>query len=114
MVKVAGDFATENATTGPKVAPGVYQVQLSVGEQTVTEHFTVRADPRVDVGAEELQAQFELGMQIRDKIEQVHEAVNQLRHVRRQVAEWGDERRKQRIGTDWRSRCQIAGSHDRC
>jgi photosystem II stability/assembly factor-like uncharacterized protein len=92
-VKVPGELTTEKATTGPKAAPGYYQAQLTLGDpaqggQTVTECFTLQADPRVTAGAEDLQRQFELGMAIRDKVDQIHAAVNRLRKVRGQVAAW--------------------------
>ena len=87
--KVPGDLTTEKAVTGPKAAPGFYQVRLTLGDQSALECFTLRADPRVAATAADLQAQFALGLQIRDKITQVQEAINQLRRIRQQVMEWG-------------------------
>jgi photosystem II stability/assembly factor-like uncharacterized protein len=87
-VKVPGDVTTEKAVTGPRAAPGNYQVRLQAGEQTATEDFTVRADPRVRATEADFQAQFALGLQIRDKIEQTHAAINRLRRIRQQVTAW--------------------------
>jgi len=43
------------------VAPGTYQVQLKVGDQTYSQSFELVKDPRVAATAEDLQMQFDLG-----------------------------------------------------
>jgi hypothetical protein len=86
--KVPGDLTTEKSTTGPRAAPGDYQVQIKLGERTLTECFRLAADPRVSATTEDLQKQFALGLAIRDKVDQVHTAINRLRKVREQVAAW--------------------------
>ena len=35
--------------TGPAAAPGNYQVELKVGDQTLTEIFEIQKDPRVQL-----------------------------------------------------------------
>src|SRR5262249_39698346 len=42
----------------PRAIPGEYQVQLTVGDASVTERFRLLADPRLSVSADELRAQF--------------------------------------------------------
>jgi photosystem II stability/assembly factor-like uncharacterized protein len=86
--KVAGDFATERALAGPLVPPGTYRVRLTVDGRRFEEPFEIRKDPRVRANAEDLDAQFELLLQIRDKLSAAHAAVNQIRAIRRQVDEW--------------------------
>ena len=86
--KIAGDPTTEKARTGPRAAPGRYQVELSVGDQRWRSQFELIIDPRLDVSQDDLDAQFELGLQIRDKVNEVHEAAARLRWVRVQIAEW--------------------------
>jgi photosystem II stability/assembly factor-like uncharacterized protein len=88
-----GDASSENTLSGPVASPGAYRVQLKVGDQTYTESFELRKDPRVEAGQDDFQAQFELLTKIRDKASEVNEALNAVRSVRQQVEEW--ERRSQ-------------------
>jgi len=79
---------TEKTVTGPLAAPGTYQVRLEADGQSYSQSFELRLDPRVTASAEDLQAQFDLWSQIRDKLSETHEAVNQLRRVKEQVSAW--------------------------
>ncbi|MBA2454783.1 MAG: glycosyl hydrolase, partial [Chloroflexia bacterium] len=85
--------AMMEAGLSPRAAPGTYQVQLTVNGNTQTQSFNVLKDPRIDVSESDLEAQFNLKSQIRDKVSEVNEAVNQLRSIRKQVEEW-EERTK--------------------
>jgi len=73
---------------GPRAAPGDYQVQLTVGDQSVTERFRLLQDPRLPVSARDLRAQFELKLAIRDRTSETNTAINQLRRLRQQVEDW--------------------------
>lgn len=86
--KLPGDKPTEELLAGPIAAPGTYQVKLQVGEQSLTQSFELRPDPRVKAKTEDLQAQFELWMKIRDRLSATHSAVKQIRRVRSQIEEW--------------------------
>ena len=76
------------STIGPVVVPGRYKVQLEVGGHVQTEEFEVRKDPRISTTQEDFQAQFDLLMQIRDKLSAVHDAVLRSRDLRSQVEAW--------------------------
>lgn len=80
-------------TLTPRALPGDYQVRITAGETTVTQHFTVLPDPRLPVTAEDLKAQFDLKSGIRDQLDEVHKTINQLRRLRKQVESW-EERAK--------------------
>jgi len=86
--KVDGYVASEGAMSGPTVAPGSYQVRLTVGDQSLVETFEVRADPRVSATQADLEAQFALNLKIRDKLSETHDAINMLRNVRSQIDSW--------------------------
>ena len=73
-------------TDGPVAVPGAYQARLTVGGTTVTEPFEVRKDPRVEATVADFQKQFDLQMQIRDKLTEAHDAIKRLRAVRDQLA----------------------------
>ncbi len=86
--KVDGYVASEAVMAGPVAAPGTYQVQLTIGDQTFTEVFEIRKDPRVPATDEDLDAQFELHLKIRDKLSEAHNAINTLRNIRLQAEDW--------------------------
>jgi hypothetical protein len=82
------------ANVAPKVVPGAYQVRLTVGDQSFTQPFRVLVDPRLAVTEADLRAQFELKAAIRDRVVEVHEALNQIQQVREQTVHW-EERLKE-------------------
>jgi photosystem II stability/assembly factor-like uncharacterized protein len=87
-VKIEGYKDSEDFLTGPLAPPGTYQVQLKVGEQTYSAQFQIDKEPGVPSSQEELQAQFELLLAIRDKVSEVHNTIKTIRDIRRQVEEW--------------------------
>jgi hypothetical protein len=71
---------------GPRVAPGTYTVRLTVAGQTLTEKAEVRPHPALSVAPEGLGKQARLLAQIRDRLEESHRTVRQIRDVKQQVA----------------------------
>ena len=103
--KVLGNKLAGDANQGPLVVPGEYEARLlltdSAGETTtLAETFAVKNDPRVDVSSEALEEQLSALIGIRDHISRAHEAVNQIRSIKRQLDHWrnrsdlGDEGRE--------------------
>ena len=73
---------------GPLVLPGRYQLRVTAGGTTETRPLEVRADPNLkNVTAADLQAQFELARQIRDRVSAANDAVLRIRRLRSQTAE---------------------------
>jgi photosystem II stability/assembly factor-like uncharacterized protein len=72
-------------TAGPRAVPGSYQVRLTVGEQTYTQPFQLLKDPRLEVTQEDLQAQFDFLVRIRDRVSEANDAVVQIRDIRGQI-----------------------------
>ncbi len=85
---VPGAIFWAGSVDGPIAPPGHYQVRLTVGETTQTVPFEIRKDPRVAATQEELDAQFDLLLKIRDQLTRAHNGINQLRDVRSQVESW--------------------------
>jgi hypothetical protein len=75
-------------TKGPIVPPGDYQVQLTVGDLTLTESFDIIKDQRVAASDKDLQEQFDLWKQIYDRQSELHETINRLRDLRQQLKGW--------------------------
>ncbi len=72
-------------TRGPKMPPGMYQVKLTVDGKTSTQNFEIKADPRLTTMPADYAKQLELGLKIRDKLTETHNAIIQIRDVRKQV-----------------------------
>ena len=79
MILWAGNVA------GPKVSPGRYQVKLTVDGAALTKDFEVKADPRLTTTPADYAKQLEFGLKIRDKLTETHNAILQIRDVRKQV-----------------------------
>ena len=86
--RVPEDKSTEDSLVGPLASPGTYQVTLQVGDDSQTQTFHIVKDPRVGASQEDLDAQFQFLIQIRDKVSETHDGINQLRRVRQQVGQW--------------------------
>ena len=67
---------------GPRVAPGRYQVRLSVDGAVETANFEVLPDPRSSASAADLQAQFDFLLSVRDKLSEAHRAIGFIRDTR--------------------------------
>ncbi len=83
-----GRGGTEEMLAGPRVAPGTYQVRLTVENETRTQSFEVVKDPRVRASDDELRVQFAWLKRVRDTLSQVHERILALRDVRAQAEGW--------------------------
>jgi photosystem II stability/assembly factor-like uncharacterized protein len=84
-VRFPGMVLWAGSTSGPKVPPGTYQVKLTVEGKTLTQNFEIKPDPRVTTTPADYTKQLELSLKIRDKLSETHNAVIQIRDVRKQV-----------------------------
>ncbi len=84
-VRFPGMILWAGEMRGPRVVPGRYQVKLTIDGNTMTESFEVKADPRLGISAGDFAKQLELGLKIRDKVTETHNAIIQIRDVRKQV-----------------------------
>ena len=84
-VRFPGMILWAGETRGPKVPPGTYQVKLTVDGKTQTQNFEIKADPRLTTTPADYAKQLELGLKIRDKLSETHNAIVEIRDVRKQV-----------------------------
>jgi hypothetical protein len=83
--KFKGMILWAGSVNGPVVAPGRYQVRLTVGGKSQTQGFEVRKDPRLAATQADLEKQLALLLKIRDKLTETHDAITRIREVREQV-----------------------------
>ncbi|HYH09866.1 MAG TPA: glycosyl hydrolase [Thermoanaerobaculia bacterium] len=74
-------------TDGPRVVAGHYNVRLTVGDSTMTVPAEVRQDPRTSASAADLQAQFDFLLAANRKLTEVHEQIERIREVRKQLTD---------------------------
>ena len=84
-IQVPGAFYTGNGPKGPLALPGDYQVKMTMGAKTQTVPLKIVIDPRNKGSEPALQKQFELSMQVNDRISQLHQAINEIRDVKAQI-----------------------------
>jgi hypothetical protein len=73
-------------TNGPVALPGTYQVRLTVDGRTFTRPVIVRKNPLItDVTLADLREQFDLAIQIRDKVSEANNAVIRIRKIKDEV-----------------------------
>ncbi len=85
--RVPGYFLWEynDGSKGPLALPGNYQVRLTANGKSVTAAFELKIDPRVTASQSDLEKQFKLEMEVREQLNRVYEAVNQIQDVREQL-----------------------------
>jgi photosystem II stability/assembly factor-like uncharacterized protein len=80
---VRGIYILELANGGgPFVSPGKYQVKLNVAGKEYSAPLEIKADPRVQISQADIDKQYELASKIRDRISEIHNAVNEIRAQR--------------------------------
>jgi len=84
-VEIPGAFYPDSGPRGPLVAPGDYEIRLTVAGQTQTVPLHVIGDPRVKGSEEGLREQLALLLQTRDRISQLHQVVNAIRDLKSQI-----------------------------
>jgi photosystem II stability/assembly factor-like uncharacterized protein len=75
------------SVTGPRIAPGRYQVRLTADGKTYTETFEVRKDPRLTTTDADFAKQLDLLLKIRDQLTGTHNAIISIREARSQINE---------------------------
>jgi hypothetical protein len=91
-------------TGGHWVVPGTYKVRLTAGEESQTQSFNVKKDPRLrDVTREDLMQQFQLVSDIRSVVTDIHNGIRTIRSVRSQLENTAKLARKAGIEGDFQA-----------
>ncbi len=84
------DVFIEGSYQGRKVAPGAYTAKLKTDSEEKTVSFQILPDPRIKATAADYEAQEQTLAAVDGKITEIHEDVNQMREVRKQINELAD------------------------
>lgn len=73
-------------TGGVVAPPGTYRVRMTIGEQVQEQSFQLLPDPRIpDVTLSSYQEQFRIALEVRDSINSISRAIEDLATIREQV-----------------------------
>jgi len=72
-------------TNGPQALPGTYQVRLTVDGKSQTQPLVIRKHPLRNTPDADMQEQFTLALQIRDKVSEANNAVIRIRKIKDDV-----------------------------
>ncbi|MDN5200033.1 glycosyl hydrolase [Fulvivirgaceae bacterium BMA10] len=70
---------------GPRVVPGTYQVQLKVGDHTITKALEVRKDPNSEGSVESIREQVALSLKLRDAMNIAVNMINKVEILREEL-----------------------------
>lgn len=80
---------------GPKAVPGKYKVRLTVNGNVSEQEFEILKDPRVSSTQEDLLAQFDFLIKVRDKVSEANQGVIDIRKIKEDLGYL-----KSKIGSD--------------
>ncbi len=72
---------------GPAAVPGTYKARLTINGETQEKPFTLLANPNFSASNADYKEQFDLLMEIRDKITETHETIIDIRAAKKQLNE---------------------------
>jgi photosystem II stability/assembly factor-like uncharacterized protein len=79
------------SVNGPSAPPGAYQVRLTADGKPLTQPLVVKRHPLRSATDADLEEQFDLAIQIRDKLNDANSAVIQIRSIKTQMKERTDK-----------------------
>ena len=86
---------------GPRAVPGKYSVRLQVDSLEQEQAFHILRDPRAAGTNEDLEAQFAFMQEVNEKVSEAHQAVTDIRELRRQLehftSRWKGEEGKEEL-----------------
>lgn len=84
--QIEADYWAPSQLRGPKALPGNYQVKLWINGRLIqTQTFSIKLDPNVKSGQDDLKVQFDLAMKVNKKQDEIVKKIIQIRGVRKQV-----------------------------
>ncbi len=72
---------------GPKIAPGIYMVKLTVDGQTFSQHLKIEMDPRSHATKAELEEQQRLGLEMFAEVHRARRALAEIKSVKKRLEE---------------------------
>src|SRR5260370_33165622 len=83
--KVPAAIYDNGQPAGPLALAGVFQVRLTVAGKSYSSPIEIKMDPRVKTSSDDLRAQFDLLLKLRDREEEMNRAILGIRDLRNQL-----------------------------
>jgi len=81
-----GTFLAGGSLRGPLAVPGTYKLTLRVGNEVFTESADIRKNPRSSAPQEDLESQFDFLIGVRDRLSQIHDRINTIRSLQKDIS----------------------------
>ncbi len=72
--------------TGPRAIPGEYKVSLNVNGESISQPFSVVADPRSESSLMEMQTQFDFIKDVNKTMDNAHKSIKKVRDINKQLS----------------------------
>jgi photosystem II stability/assembly factor-like uncharacterized protein len=72
--------------TGPRAIPGDYKVSLNVNGESISQPFTIVADPRSESSLSEMQTQFDFIKDVNETMDNAHKSIKKIRKIKKQLS----------------------------
>lgn len=76
------------STDAPKAVPGTYKVVLKVGEETLTQNFTILPDQNAETNIAGMQRQFDFITDINKTVDKAHKSIKKIRKINAQLEDF--------------------------
>jgi photosystem II stability/assembly factor-like uncharacterized protein len=86
-----GMILWSRGTRGPLAIPNKYKAKLVMGSDSSIVEFDIIKDPRNSSSQEDLVAQFDFLWEVRNKLHETHEAIIDIREIKKQVSSWKEK-----------------------
>lgn len=73
------------STEAPKAVPGTYKVVLEIGEETLTQNFTILPDENAETDVAGMQKQFDFITEINETVDSAHKSIKKIRGINKQL-----------------------------
>ncbi|UCF68630.1 MAG: exo-alpha-sialidase, partial [Acidobacteriota bacterium] len=85
--EIASEAVLWGSARGPLAVPGAYEARLTLGQTRVSRRFTVVADPRLSISAEQLDEQYRFTRRVWKLLSESHRGLKRVRDLGRQIDE---------------------------
>jgi len=72
--------------TGPRAIPGDYKVSLNVNGESISQPFTIIADPRSESSLVEMETQFDFIKDVNETMDNAHKSIKKVRKINKQLS----------------------------
>lgn len=85
-IQTPGAFYTGSNPRGPLALPGDYEVKLTANGKSETAPLHLVIDPRIKGAESGMRRSFELAMKVSERFSQLHQAINEIRDTKSEIA----------------------------